>query len=718
MTTSILRATVALLLAAACPVGVFGAVEPQPFPFDWTKPTDPLLDLSRLLDAPAGRDGFIRVNGARLVKPDGSRLRFWGINLSGPHCFPDKDLAAQTAADFARFGFNVVRFHHMDAEWGARNIFRPDLDHTRELNAESLDRLDFFVAELKRRGIYTNLNLNVSRQYRAGDGVRDWKQLGAGKSATYFNGRLIELQQEFARQLLTHKNPYTGNEYRHEPAVAVVELVNENSVLEGWANWRLVGDDSRGTDTWSPIPVSYGYELNEHFNRWLLQNVPAGQLAAIRTEAGVGPDDGVPRLMPDAFAKASKERFAAEARFYMELERAFFEDMKRLLRDELGVRSMIVGTADHNDRTSGYPHIAANAVLDYIDGHGYWQHPDIGATTKIRNTPMVNDPLDSTPVQFARTPLAGRPFTISETNEPFPHRYACENFPILTAYALFQDWDGIYWFDWGGGRSVPPGQGVAHSGWFTIGNDPVKLANLVACALVWHRQDVRPAERTVLRSYTPDEVIESLRLDRDQHRPFFTPGFPRSTPLRHATRFALDGSPASPFPPEAPLGRIESDTGELVWSGADRQRGVVTIDTPRTQGLVGFVSGLSTKHLDVPELANEFVLLVLTTLDGRPVAGSATMLLAATAGGVSNTGQRWADDGQTLLEWGRGPTRVEPVAGRLTLRKLDGAKAVRVQPLTAEGARAGDAVGAEQAGDGWSVPVRSVTTWYLIEVTR
>ena len=144
-------------------------VEPQPFPFDWTKPADPLLDLSRHLDAPAGKDGFIRVDGARLVRPDGSRFRFWGINLSGPYCFPEKELATQLAADFARFGFNVVRFHHMDAEWGARNIFEPGLDNTRRLNAESLDRLDFFVAELKKRGVYTNLNLNVSRYYRPGD---------------------------------------------------------------------------------------------------------------------------------------------------------------------------------------------------------------------------------------------------------------------------------------------------------------------------------------------------------------------------------------------------------------------------------------------------------------------------------------------------------------------------------------------------------------------
>ncbi len=37
---------------------------------------------------------------------------------------------------------------------------------------------------------------------------------------------------------MTHFNPYTKTEYRYEPAVAIVEIVNENSVLEFWQrNW-------------------------------------------------------------------------------------------------------------------------------------------------------------------------------------------------------------------------------------------------------------------------------------------------------------------------------------------------------------------------------------------------------------------------------------------------------------------------------------------------
>ena len=48
-----------------------------------------------------------------------------------------------------------------------------------------MDKLDFFVAELKQRGIYTDLNLNVARPYKAGDGVKDYEYLGFAKAVTF-----------------------------------------------------------------------------------------------------------------------------------------------------------------------------------------------------------------------------------------------------------------------------------------------------------------------------------------------------------------------------------------------------------------------------------------------------------------------------------------------------------------------------------------------------
>ncbi|HEX8199532.1 MAG TPA: hypothetical protein VF590_03530, partial [Isosphaeraceae bacterium] len=401
---SIARRT--LLILALGSLSAHGQVALQPYAIDWSKAAESAVDLSGFLRAPAGADGFIRVEGAHLVRPDGSRFRIWGVNLSGPDCFPTHDEAARLAADLARMGVNCVRLHHLDNSWG-RNIFDAARGDTRHLDPESRDRLDFLVARLKDRGIYSNLNLNVSRNYLPGDAVRDAPLLGSGKSATLFNDRLIELQREYARQLLTHANPYTGRPYRAEPAVAVVEIVNENSLLEAWVEGRLTG-----TTDWPampPIPPSYAEELTDRYNLWLRAHLPPADLESLRREAGSGPDGRVPRLPPTEFAGASRLRFHAEARFLMELERLFFRGMQAFLKDELGVHSLLVGSSDHRSGVggvSGYPHLESLRLFDIVDGHAYWQHPTWEELPRTQNTPMVNDPAHATVVRFGRTPVA------------------------------------------------------------------------------------------------------------------------------------------------------------------------------------------------------------------------------------------------------------------------------------------------------------------------
>jgi len=117
------------------------------------------------------------------------------------------------------FGINCVRFHFLDSNWSA-SVFVKGRDDTRALDEQQLDRWDYFVAELKERGIYTNINLNVGRNFRKGDGVRDYEYLGLAKVVNYFDERIQELHREYAGQLLTHYNPYTKSQYRNEPAIA------------------------------------------------------------------------------------------------------------------------------------------------------------------------------------------------------------------------------------------------------------------------------------------------------------------------------------------------------------------------------------------------------------------------------------------------------------------------------------------------------------------
>jgi hypothetical protein len=680
----------------------------DPFPLDWRDQPPSPADVSFLLEAPAGKSGFVRAAGGRLTTGDGKRFRIWGVNFTAAATVPPKEDAPAVAAYLARYGLNCVRFHFLDRP-APSGLIDAKRDDTRAFDPAYLDRFDFFVAELKKRGIYTNINLNVGRTYKPGDGVRDHELLGFAKALTYFDPRLLELQREYARGLLTHFNPYTKSEYRHEPAVAIVELVNENSIVESWFSDRLLGKNTtRNPGTWTDIPASYEAALTGLYHSWLRSK-------------GLPP---VARLRRAEFEKADRDRFHREAEFYMEIERKYFQEMGAYLKNTLGVKSLIAGTSDHNHGNSGYPLLASASLLDIVDGHVYWQHPryltdpKTGKRTgfEIGNTPMVNDPLNSTVVQLSRSAMAGKPYTVSEVNHPFPAEYACEGIPILAAYASLHDWDGVFWYTFE--HSPPSAWKPAQPGHFDIRPDPVKMAELAAGALVFLRGDVRPARRTVLRSYSMEEVRESLRLPRSE-RPYFTPGFPLSAPLQHSQRIeSFERSKKADVEPVSGA-VIPSDTGELAWLRSQPNAGLVAVETPRSQALIGFVktNARQTANLAVaPE--NEFCAVMLNSLDGKPIAQSAKMLLVA-GGRVANTGMVWNDKRTSLLEWGKEPTVIETIRGALTLKGLAGARGITVRVLDSAGRPSGKPVAAKKTQAGWEFVLGATpTVWYFIEVKR
>lgn len=693
-----------------------------PFPVDWQAEVDSPADLAGLLDAPAGKDGPVRIVAGHLVRGDGRRLRLWGVNVTMAACLPAKEHAPRIARRLAQGGVNAVRFHFLDV-LAPRGLIDAGRDDTQEFDAQQLDRLDFFIAELKRRGIYTNLNLNVAHPYKPGDGVADCELLGFAKGLTYFDPRLLELQKAYARKLLTHRNRYTQAEYRHEPAVAIVELVNENSLVEAWFSGRLLGQNTtKSPGTWTDIPARYERALTERYNAWLREKLSEQELAALRSEAGVPPGGLVPRLEPKQFAQASQRRFRTEASFYVEIERAYFLDMARLLREELGVQAPLVGSSDHNHGKSGYAHLSSTSLLDIVDGHVYWQHPNyIREGTKktgfrIGNTPMVNEPARSSVVQLARSAVAGKPYTVSEVNHPFPAEFACEGVPILAAYAVLQDWDGIFWYTLG--HQDPVAATSAAVGHFDLFCDPVKMTQLRAGALLFLRGDVRPARQTVTRSYSREQVLESLRRPWSEG-PFFTPGFDPALPLVHAVRIqSFDGAPMTP-PDRISGDPIRSDTSELVWHGVDKKDGVVLIDTARSQAVVGHQKTVpdGTANL-LPRIETPFCAVTLHALDEQPI-GRSPRLLLTTCARVANSGMRWDASRKTLEQWGQAPVCIAPVRGSVVLRDLAGAAAVTAQPLDGSGRPWGAAWAAKKTEAGWEILLgQPPSTWYVIQVTR
>jgi hypothetical protein len=693
------------LLLSAClvPAQTDGAL--RPFTIDHRRAllAPSPVDVSFLLDPPAGKHGFVRAQGGHLVTGDGARIRFWGVNLTdwskGSVMVPSQQDAALWAATLARFGVNCVRFQFLDLPT-PRGLIDGKRDDTRALDAEALDREDFFIAELEKRGIYINFNLLVGRPFKAGDGVEDYQKIREGaKGISLYDPRIIELEKEYASELLAHFNPYTKLEYRNDPAVAMVEINNENALSVG----------SHGPTEY------YDHELADLYNGWLKKNLSPADLKQLRELAGTAGDDPVPLLgSRTQIETAPKQRFYAESRFFLATQRAYWEGMRDYLTKELGVKSLIMTTADHGHTSSAYPLLLATSSFDTNDGHTYWQHD---WENKIK-APMVNDPYNSTVVELSRTAVAGKPYTVSEVNNPFPNQWASEGIPILAAYGSFQDWDAIIWYTFEPKASADWKPYVGDA--FDISLDPVKMPQLAAGALTFLRGDVSPANSIIQRSYTRDQVFDSALLLPATDRPYFTPEFPLVVPLQHGSRIlSLEGAPVPPVAAPKVANPIVSDTNQLAWYNSSAMTGLVTVDTPRSQAVIGFVkaNAKSVSNLSA-EVENRFCTIAITSLEPEPISRASKLLLTL-GSRVENQGMRWNDRRSNLAEWGGAPTLIEPVTGQIMLRKLERAKNVSAQPLDGSGQPLGNPIRAEKKAEGWEIPLGTpATTWYEVTVTH
>ncbi len=185
----------------------------------------------------------------------GERVRLWGVNLSFGANLPRHEDAPYVAARLAAAGVNTVRCHHLDTARWPRGLWNATDGKT--ITPQALDRLDYFIDQLARDGICVNINLHVGRAHSEYLGLPKTNRQ-YDKISNIFTPALIDAQKQFARQMLTHVNPYRKVRYADDPAVAMVEITNENSFFM-WAS----------EDTLRTLGPYYADILQKKFNAWL-----------------------------------------------------------------------------------------------------------------------------------------------------------------------------------------------------------------------------------------------------------------------------------------------------------------------------------------------------------------------------------------------------------------------------------------------------------------
>ncbi|MBU1086957.1 MAG: hypothetical protein KKD05_05490 [Candidatus Omnitrophica bacterium] len=255
------------------------AIDPDWYAFSFDSGFDSAsaANLGKLsLDAPAGKYGFLQVKNAGFYFGNEQRVRFWGINLCQSACFPDKAAAKKFAADLAFLGFNCVRLSGLDFDFSPQGIFEDigaeykdsQLKTTRYVSIEQLDKLDYLISQLKAQGIYICLNLLSDRKFTQADGIVDAELLEqAAGPAAIFDDDLIDLQKEYALTLLNHFNKYTKLKYNQDPAIALIEITDKNSLLQAWENSALNGNLFGSKN--KALPGYYSKQLDFSWNEYL-----------------------------------------------------------------------------------------------------------------------------------------------------------------------------------------------------------------------------------------------------------------------------------------------------------------------------------------------------------------------------------------------------------------------------------------------------------------
>jgi len=692
-----LPVVLSLLLLTACgappapPMGESGWFE---FSMPDRDTSATAVDLSFLNEASAGEAGFVEVRNGHFVDGRGEPVRFFGSNVTFASCFPDKALAPVIALRMKRMGYNVLRFHHMDMRAAPAGIWQKDME---TFDAGQLDKLDWFIYHLKRNGIYTNLNLHVSRNYPGSEYAHH--HFNFGKSIDQFYEPYIAMQKDFARQLLTHENPYTGANYLEEPAIAFVEINNENSLLSNW--WLL-----------PELKDAHRASLQRRWREWL----PGA--------AGEGSDADLFAIAAD-YAGSSPEERRLFWDFLMETELGYVAEMKQFLKDGLGVRSLICDTQASYSGVAGV--LREARYSDFIDLHAYWQHPSFPDAQwsltdwLIPNTSMVADDAAGTLERFGQHRVQGMPLTISEYDHPAPNFFVAEMYPMLNAVAAFQDWDGIYHFNY----SVP-GEEARITGFFSETGHPLKEVFLPVGAALFRMRAVssggNPIRLMLPEAAVLDQLVatgDRLRLHRsNMDRVWEQAGASPALVLQRRMEVVLGGDELAlaeaPPSPEAPW---TSSTGELRWDHRDSAAATFTVDAPAAKVAVGYLGGqevtLGEVTIRMDSTEHNWASIALVSLDGEPLATTKKALLVA-AGRAENTGMVW-NAAQTTVgaDWGEGPTHVEGIPAIL---RFDDLAPFRVNALDAAGNSKGTVeVVSSRELQYVSIGAEHETLWYLLE---
>jgi hypothetical protein len=671
------------------------------FPFE--PGVDPLtdcpIDLSGLGHRVAGEMGWARPRGKDVIfEREGRPTRFWGVTICNEDYLLDDASADRLAARLAKAGVNLVRMH---------------LDFDDDRPNAKLDRIQYFVAAMKRRGIYTYLGFFCTAVARV---QPKWNlpELPAGKEIQgllFTYPPLQERYKSWARCLFNSPSPYAPTPLGRDPAVLGIELMDEDNLTF----WTFQPYDI--------VPEPAMREIEKAFGLWLARRHGSVEQAL----AAWGPGRPPPRGTDDpasgrvalypagtltgndwAAARRNEARARDQVRFFTEHLRAFWGETARWLREETGYGGIVVATnwKTADERVLGPLDKFTLRACDATAENNYFG-PELdnpsglfpyGVGASWADLSALATPMNPVLLQAQ---FDDAPHFWTEGAWETPNRFRTEMPLLLAGYFSLQGIDGLALFtlerDWNCTIPKWPVQTPACIGQFPAAALIYRTGMIEEGPIVIHEalrlEDLYRLEGCAFGKPLGLDPAQAVRVPlgaslgpttRDEASP--SAGASAAPPARfdplafyagRVTRTVADEPGAPVFDPRLATlidrghARVTSATGQLVY---DYGRGLAVIDAPRAQGFTGF--GGAAGELRTTDasfrLENDYGAVVLVALDNRPLRESRRMLLQVMSE-EKNYGWRTARATRTIRGEPREVQVIESVGGPpIVVRRIHG----------------------------------------------
>ncbi len=663
-----------------------------------------LLDLRSLNEKVAGQHGFVTrsPDGNDFAFADGTPARFWAVN-DGAF---DKDLARH-ARFLAKRGINMVRFHSNITPTGSDLMGIDEADR---------DRLWKGLAAMKKEGIYVTYSPYWAGPARVKPSMGVLDTGGNGNwGLLFFDKKLQAAYKQWMQQVLTEKNPYTGIPLSQDPALAIIQIQNEDSLLF-WTSQGIKGTAKK--------------ELRRQFGEFLAKKYGSLEKAK-QAWGGAAPPPN--EDSPDNFAQGEaalyiiwqltqhggsegqQQRLADQMQFFTETMHDFNQMVGDYLKKELGCKQLVNAgnwrTADNvtmldAERWSYTPN-EVMAVNRYYGGAD--EGPNNGWA--ICNGDRFTD--DCAMLRPRKMPLTlkqvdGFPMMITESSWVPPQGYQSEGPFLVAAYQSLTGIDAYYWFatgeeDWrqpGSANGFMPSEGK----WVCA--TPMLMGQWPAAALMYRLGYIRQGEPVVYEQRPLDDlwrrrmpiIAEDAGYDPNRDKAHLSKesnvkdGVNPLAYLVGPVVVKYAGDPAKsravdlgPYLKEDKK-QIRSITGELHM---DYGRGLCALNAPKAQGATGFLKkGGTIKCGDVEiQSGNDYATVLVVAMDDKPLRSSRKILVQVGTterplGWRTRPAQVNGRAGEEVISFGRAPWMI--VNGDVTLR-LANTVVTRARVLDANG---------------------------------